>query len=100
MFDNKTDALIETELKALEDLLASRGWGVLMEFLEGDLIASCVAVGDNPRITNDELRFRAGAIYAANNMVKAPRIIVEQYKAELVIREAAAKAKAATEKKE
>lgn len=97
MFDHKTDNQLDQDLKALGDMIASRGWHVLMEFLEGDLIASCVGMGSGPTISNDELRFRAGAIYAANNLIKAPTKIVEMLRAELAIREAAAKAKAATE---
>lgn len=88
MFDKLSDQQLENDLKALEEMTASRGWTLLMEVLQGDLLASCVAMGQSPDMSESRLRFQVGAIYAANNLITAPARIAEQMKTELTMRSA------------
>lgn len=64
-------AVLESDLRALREMKASRGWSIMKEETEHDILKACLQMADNPVMTEKEIDFRRGAIAAARNFVNA-----------------------------
>lgn len=63
---NRPSSQIEADLNAVTELLASRGWAVLAEAIEGDIRNASLAMAKSPTMTTEEVHYRRGAIFAAS----------------------------------
>jgi hypothetical protein len=67
--------VLRSDIRALDEMAASRGYAILLEAIEKDVLAASFALADNPVMTEKEVDFRRGAISAARNMLTAVRAI-------------------------
>jgi hypothetical protein len=59
-------------IKALNDLLASRGWAILKEVMDEEIVKAALTIAENNRMTLDEINFRRGSIWAAKQLLDLP----------------------------
>lgn len=81
-----TEAQMEAlsgKLRSLKELKNSHGWAILMEEVKADVLAACLAMADNPVMTEKEVDFRRGAIAAARNFVNVLDILINRSESEL-----------------
>jgi hypothetical protein len=62
----------KARLKSVDDLLASRGWAVVREIMEKELVDAAMAIATSPSMTLDEINFRRGSIWAARQLLEMP----------------------------
>ena len=60
------------KLKAVDKLLNSKGWTVVMEIMHEEILASAMSIAETPSMELDEINFRRGSIWAAKQMLELP----------------------------
>jgi hypothetical protein len=60
------------KLKAVDNLLNSKGWTVVMEIMHEEILASAMSIAETPSMELDEINFRRGSIWAAKQMLELP----------------------------
>ena len=80
----------KAKLKALETLVRSRGWAVLVEVMNAEILASARSMGDSASMATDEVHFRRGAIFAADRLIKMPELLINNLGASILFEEAVA----------
>ena len=73
-------AEVRRDIAELKKLAASRGWQIIRSTLEQDHKRSISDMG-NPSMTEAEMHFRRGAIYASTNMLRTPELILSSLEA-------------------
>jgi hypothetical protein len=66
----------EADLKALRELKSSRGWEILMQTASKDIVSAALDMASNPTMTEKEIDFRRGAIFATNNFVNVIDLLI------------------------
>jgi len=61
-----------SKLKAVDNLLNSKGWTVVMEIMHEEILASAMSIAETPSMELDEINFRRGSIWAAKQMLELP----------------------------
>jgi len=74
-------------LKALEVLAKSRGWAVLRERMERELREAGRQLVSSPSMGIDEIHFRRGAMWAAEQLLNLPDRLIPLLTAEVMIAE-------------
>lgn len=62
--------LSKADIRSIETL--TKHWGVVETILEGDVIRAALSLGQSPNMSEAEMHFRRGAIWAAQNMMNLP----------------------------
>jgi hypothetical protein len=62
----------EQKIQAIEALSKSKGWMVLKEVMEDELVQAAMAIAHSPSMPVDEINFRRGSIWAAERMLELP----------------------------
>lgn len=62
----------KADLKALQDLVATRGWAIVRDVMEREIVTAAMAIAENPNMTLDEINFRRGAIWAGKQLTDVP----------------------------
>ena len=75
----------KSDLKAIEALEATRGWKVVREIMEKEIVQSAMSIADNPRMTLDEINFRRGSIFAAKALLEMPQRLLVRLENELAL---------------
>jgi len=60
------------KLKAVDNLLNSKGWTVVMEIMHEEILASAMSIAETPSMELEEINFRRGSIWAAKQMLELP----------------------------
>jgi hypothetical protein len=60
------------QLKSLDDLEASKGWTILRSTMEREVVQAAMAIAQSPTMSLDEINFRRGAIWAAQQLLELP----------------------------
>lgn len=79
-----TEPLAKTEeaLKALKTLADSRGWAILYETMQAEIVSAAMQIAENRALTVDEINFRRGAIWAAHQLLQTPGRLLARLDAE------------------
>lgn len=83
---------LERDLEELDKLLASRGWQIIKQTLENDILGAAIGMASSARMSNDEMHFRRGSIYATNNFKNLAENLRNQLAGEVAIKKRPAKA--------
>jgi hypothetical protein len=78
------------EFKAIQDLIRSRGWGLVREVMEREIVEAAMAIANDPRMSLDEINFRRGAIWAAHQLLDLPGRLGRKIEADMILTEAMA----------
>ena len=81
----KTVSQLRTELKALDSLQRSRGWAVVRETMDAEIRQAARHLASKPNATNEELRWRAGTIYAAEKLLDLPDQLIARLETALML---------------
>jgi hypothetical protein len=90
---DKSEERLRADLNALEEMSQSRGWAVLIEFIQEEANRAVMAMG-KMGMSMDEVAFRRGAIYASQNVINAPSQLLSVMATELLMRKGASLAPA------
>ena len=75
----------EDDLKALVDLTQSKSWSVLRSTMEREVVAAAMAIASSPSMTLDEINFRRGSIWAAQQLLALPERLISRLQAEIAL---------------
>lgn len=67
---------IEEDVRAIEKLAASRGWALLLEVMQGEVLQAALNIANNAKMEKDEIDFRRGSIWAANQLLQLPQRMI------------------------
>lgn len=59
-------------LAALETLQRSKGWNYLNEIMREEVVQAAMSIANSPNMELDEINFRRGSIWAANQLLDLP----------------------------
>ncbi len=62
----------KTDLKALDTLLASRGWALVNDVMREEIVQAAMLIAENPTMSEKEVDYRRGAIWAAKQLLELP----------------------------
>jgi hypothetical protein len=80
----------ESDKRALDKLMSSRGWAILHDTMTKELVMAAAQIAENRSMTLDEINFRRGAIWAAQQLVKLPDTLIARLEGEIAMAKAAA----------
>lgn len=69
------------DLDAISDLMKSRGWQLLTDVITTDIVEAAKQFAVNPLMTEKEIDFRRGAMYAAMNFLDVPKKLRAKFEA-------------------
>lgn len=75
----------KAKLNALDALTKSKGWVLLRETMERELLAAAMAIAKNPEMTEKEVDFRRGSIWAAERLLHLPETLRRSVETELLL---------------
>lgn len=75
----------KARIAALEQLQRHKGWQILHETMEREIVTAAMQIAENPHMTQQEIDFRRGAIWAAKQMLNLPGRITNQLQTELAL---------------
>jgi hypothetical protein len=85
---DKSETRLKADLDALDEMSRSRGWQVLIEYIQEEANRAVMGMG-KLNMTQDEVAFRRGAIYASQNVINAPSQLLSVMATELLMRKGA-----------
>lgn len=75
----------QSKLKAVDALMKSKGWDVVLEVMHEEILASAMAIADTPNMDLEEINFRRGSIWAAKRMLELPVRLRQKMEAEVAL---------------
>lgn len=72
-------------IKAITDLEASKGWTILRSTMEREVVQAAMAIAQTPNMPLDEINFRRGAIWAAQQLLDLPQRLRLRTEADLAL---------------
>ena len=64
------------KIKALRELSTSPGWDIIRDVMQDEIMALSLRMARTPEMTQQEMDFIRGAIYAADGLVNMPEKIL------------------------
>lgn len=74
-----------TDLKALEDLRASRGWAIMRARMEAEILQAARNLGNQIVVPPQAVDFQRGAIWAAGQLIEMPNRVIQEIQTELTL---------------
>lgn len=62
----------KADLTSLDALLKSKGWKLVQKVMEDEILQAAMQIAENPNMTEKEVDFRRGAIWAAKQLLEMP----------------------------
>lgn len=75
----------KADLKAIQELTKSRGWAIIRDVMEREVVAAAMAIAENPNMTLDEINFRRGSIWAGKQLVDIPSRLTRVFEADIAL---------------
>ena len=75
----------KAKLKAIDDLMKSKGWQVLNQIMQDEIVSSAMSIADNASMDLQEINFRRGSIWAAKQMLEMPVRLRQKLEAEIAL---------------
>lgn len=75
----------KAKLKAIDDLMKSKGWQVLNQIMKDEIVSSAMSIADNASMDLQEINFRRGSIWAAKQMLDMPVRLRQNLEAEIAL---------------
>lgn len=71
------------ELRALTALAESNGWAMLRRIMEDEIVAAAMMIAESPQMSQQEVDFRRGAIWAAKQLLDTPTRVIQRLEGDL-----------------
>ncbi len=75
----------ERDLKEIEKLKASRGWAIIQQVLQDEILAAARDIANASRMPIDEIHFRRGAIWAGSQLLDVPTKVALKLRASVAL---------------
>jgi len=75
------------KLKAIDELMASDGWRVLSEVMQQEIVGAAMGMASSAQMSQDEMHFRRGSIWAANQLAELPGRLHHKFQSEASLSE-------------
>ena len=75
----------KAKLKAIDDLMKSKGWQVLNQIMKDEIVSSAMSIADNASMDLQEINFRRGSIWAAKQMLEMQVRLRQKLEAEIAL---------------
>mgnify|MGYP001161531743 CR=1 FL=1 len=75
-----------TKLKAIDDLLKSKGWSIVLEIMHEEIVQSAMAIAESQKMELDEINFRRGSIWAAKQFLEMPVRLRQKVEADVALK--------------
>lgn len=62
----------KSDIKALDVLANSRGWALIRQRMEAEAVQAALMLGDQRDMTEQQIHFQRGAIWAARQLIDVP----------------------------
>lgn len=73
------------KLKAIDDLLNSKGWSIVLEIMHEEIVQSAMAIAEGQKMELDEINFRRGSIWAAKQFLEMPVRLRQKVQADVAL---------------
>ena len=70
-------------MKAVDQLLRSKGWEVVREIMEAEILASAIQIAEKTQMPLDEINFRRGSIWAGKQLLDLPTRLMQRLEADV-----------------
>tara|TARA_B100000902_G_C26481130_1_gene514823 strand:+ start:166 stop:444 length:279 start_codon:yes stop_codon:yes gene_type:complete len=80
----------EAAIKALDSLRTGKGWAYLKAIMEKEVLHAAYQLADNPSMTEKEVDFRRGAMWASRQLIDLPDKAYARLEAEVALNSAKA----------
>lgn len=67
------------DAEAIEKMLASKGWQLIKEAIEADLVTAAYGLGADPAMPEQELHYRRGRLSATRDFLNAPAMLAQNF---------------------
>lgn len=81
-------ATLKTQISDIEKLKSSRGWSRLEKKMREEITTAAMQIANTPNMTEKEIDFRRGAIWAATQLVELPDRLLMQLRNEHALEDA------------
>jgi hypothetical protein len=75
----------KSKIKAINDLTSSKGWLIIQEVMQDEILQAAMAIAETPSMPLDEINFRRGSIWAAKTMLELPERLRMKLEAEAAL---------------
>lgn len=89
-----TDKDAQKLYKELAAFSKSRAWAYMREIMEKEIVIAAKGMGGNPTMTIEEIHFRRGSIWTAEQLLEMPEKLLSRLETDLVLQAATSPAKA------
>jgi hypothetical protein len=76
---------IEGDIRALQGLKSHRGWAIIAETIQNEIVAAALQMADNPLMTEKEIDFRRGAIHASRSLLSVVDALITTKENDLLL---------------
>ena len=73
------------KLKHIDALTKSKGWEHLRQVMERELVSAAMAIANDPNMTEKEVDFRRGSIWAGRQLLDLPNQLRMRLEAEVAL---------------
>jgi len=80
----------EAAIKAIDTLRNGKGWAYLRAIMEKEVLHAAYQLADNPSMTEKEVDFRRGAMWASRQLIDLPDKLYARLEAEITLNSAKA----------
>jgi len=80
----------EAAIKAIDTLRNGKGWAYLRAIMEKEVLHAAYQLADNPSMTEKEVDFRRGAMWASRQLIDLPDKLYARLEAEIALNSAKA----------
>jgi len=88
----RPDSQLKTDLAALDELIKSRGWQIILDGISREYRQLTRNMAGNPKATDRELQYYLGALFAMDRFIELPALIQQVITNDLVLKSATADA--------
>ena len=75
----------QAKLKAIKELTGSKGWAVLLDVMNDEILAAAMSIAESANMDLTEINFRRGAIWAAKRMLELPVRLQSKLESEIAL---------------
>lgn len=76
---------LTAKVRHIETLRRSDGWKVLRQIMQEEMVIAATHIAKNRAMTMDEINFRRGAIWAAEQLLNLPDRVLQELETQLLM---------------
>lgn len=81
----------EAQLRAIDTLLGSKGWKIIKDYLEKEVVSSAMDIATKHTMSMNEIDFRRGSIWMSKQLLNIPENLRLQLQSSLLLQQSTEK---------